>query len=385
MADIDLSSEVNWSTCKGGGPPASGDTVFLNNGAIFHLDGSDASTYTAVAIKAATSGAPTTYNQNGYIVLDNATSTIDALLNAGTVALIPISGGKNVVLPKAATAGSAANAAPVNMTTGTNTLTAAALIGGTHASAYAGIVNGTGNTFALTSVSSPESGGPGLYCASCNASTPSTIGTATGGANYGARIDGGLVSITTAQGGSASASGVGVTTVSGSPVISIASSIGGGIARAFGSLCNAGTITIASAKGGSVPGACGAMVSGGTLVINGTDLGGQAPPVGYYYGTLKVADGVQLAFGDADGAMKRFYPPELLPDKGDVVEGALYGDSTDSANYGTTEGTAEGTYHEATVAEVEDGVMFGPDSSYEGEYAGGGGGGVRRGGALRGA
>ncbi|HUU82948.1 MAG TPA: hypothetical protein VM243_05525, partial [Phycisphaerae bacterium] len=191
--------------------------------------------------------------------------------------------------------------------------------------------------------------------------------------------------ITTAQGGSASASGVGVTTVSGSPVISIASSIGGGIARAFGSLCSAGTITIASAKGGSVPGACGAMVSGGTLVINGTDLGGQAPPVGYYYGTLKVADGVQLAFGDADGAMKRFYPPELLPDKGDVVEGALYGDSTDSANYGTTEGTAEGTYHEATVAEVEDGVMFGPDSSYEGEYAGGGGGGVRRGGALRGA
>jgi len=32
-----------------------------------------------------------------------------------------------------------------------------------------------------------------------------------------------------------------------------------------------------------------------------------------------------------------------------------------------------GTYHEATVAEVQDGVFFGPASAYEGEYAGGGG------------
>ncbi len=34
---------------------------------------------------------------------------------------------------------------------------------------------------------------------------------------------------------------------------------------------------------------------------------------------------------------------------------------------------ATGTYHEATVAEVQDGVMFGPASAYEGEYVGGGG------------
>ncbi|HUX00631.1 MAG TPA: hypothetical protein VMY35_06580, partial [Phycisphaerae bacterium] len=74
----------------------------------------------------------------------------------------------------------------------------------------------------------------------------------------------------------------------------------------------------------------------------------------------------------------RFYLP---PAQGEIIEGksAVGEDLVDPPGYGVP------TYHEATVAEVEDGVMFGPSSAYEGEYAGGGGGGVRRGGALRGA
>lgn len=39
----------------------------------------------------------------------------------------------------------------------------------------------------------------------------------------------------------------------------------------------------------------------------------------------------------------------------------------------TVQGAVTGTYHEATVAEVQDGVMFGALSALEGTYAGGGG------------
>jgi len=50
-----------------------------------------------------------------------------------------------------------------------------------------------------------------------------------------------------------------------------------------------------------------------------------------------------------------------FPDPANVIEGD------------TTNGSA-GTYHEATVGEVQDGVMFGPASEYEGTYVGGAGG-----------
>jgi hypothetical protein len=55
-----------------------------------------------------------------------------------------------------------------------------------------------------------------------------------------------------------------------------------------------------------------------------------------------------------------------------------------SAAYGPTSVLA-GTYHEATEAEVQDGVMFGPASAYEGELAGGAGGGqsILAGGVVR--
>lgn len=45
--------------------------------------------------------------------------------------------------------------------------------------------------------------------------------------------------------------------------------------------------------------------------------------------------------------------------------------------YSRYTGGDNGTYHEALVAEVQDGIMFGPDSAYEGEYVGEGGGCVR--------
>jgi hypothetical protein len=51
------------------------------------------------------------------------------------------------------------------------------------------------------------------------------------------------------------------------------------------------------------------------------------------------------------------YGPE--PADHEMLAGVVCGDST-------------GNYHEATVAEVQDGVFFGPASSYEGTYAGGG-------------
>jgi hypothetical protein len=63
------------------------------------------------------------------------------------------------------------------------------------------------------------------------------------------------------------------------------------------------------------------------------------------------------------------------------------GDFPDAANVieGDTTNGAAGTYHEAAIAEVQDGVFFGPASAYEGTYAGGGGGAGRpeiRGGNL---
>ena len=93
------------------------------------------------------------------------------------------------------------------------------------------------------------------------------------------------------------------------------------------------------------------------------------------------ANYIQMPTVNADergSQVMRFYLP---PAQGEIIEGksAVGEDLVDPPGYGVP------TYHEATVAEVEDGVMFGPSSAYEGEYAGGGGGGVRRGGALRGA
>jgi len=50
----------------------------------------------------------------------------------------------------------------------------------------------------------------------------------------------------------------------------------------------------------------------------------------------------------------------------------------DSIISGTTISGVAGTYHEATEAEVQSGITFGPSSSYTGTYVGGGGGGLIR-------
>lgn len=71
--------------------------------------------------------------------------------------------------------------------------------------------------------------------------------------------------------------------------------------------------------------------------------------------------------------------PNHIPGIALFISGVVYGLDLPSVTAGTViEGTTingtPGTYHEATVAEVQDGVMFGAGSALEGTYAGGGGG-----------
>lgn len=54
MTAIVLSGNANWSTCNAGGPPAAGDSIYLNT-FILTLDGVDGATYTCVLIRASVS------------------------------------------------------------------------------------------------------------------------------------------------------------------------------------------------------------------------------------------------------------------------------------------------------------------------------------------
>lgn len=76
----------------------------------------------------------------------------------------------------------------------------------------------------------------------------------------------------------------------------------------------------------------------------------------------RAADASKILTGQTVGSVAGSLSPDY-PDVGNVTE-------DDTVN-GVT-----GTYHEATVAEVQDGVMFGAGSALEGEYTGGGGGAI---------
>jgi len=419
MADIDLSSEVNWSTCNAGDPPASGDSVFLNDGAILHLDGADASTYTCVAIKAATSAAPTTYNQNGYIVLDNATSTIASALVAGAADLITLTVAANKTLTiTSIVGGSASTKRGVYSTGGTHAVTLGTVTGGPVSNAHGIYIQGGTVTVTVTDAygSATSGGGHGVY------GTPaagSTILNATGGYNNSGAYINGPCTITNAYGGVAGTT-IGVRAYGAGIVVTNAT--GGSVSSAYGVQVDSnGQVIVGTAKGGSVSGSVGAYTTGtGILTVNGTDLTGTAYPVGVSNGTLKVAAGVKLQFHNASEVLTKYYDPTLMPSKGKVAVGEFYGDTDDQANYDGDAGTLEGTRVDAAVenvwkgsglygdpdaqltptkiaasiptdsgtleaADIVDGVIVDPGADQIEGTAEGGGSYVRRGGALRGA
>ena len=281
MAYPDIpSGAAYWSTCKDGGAPAAGDTLYLNNGAILHLDGANASTYTCVAIKGATAADSANYNQSGYIVLDNATSTIAANIYGGNATSFISLTNKTLTVNDVYAGDSYAIYAP----SGTNTIVARDVTGG-----YSGRIgiylNGGTNTITFRNAT----GGAGTNASGITINHASSI-TCTG----------------VVTGGSGSASGlVNFANIS----FTIPSAVGGGNAGAAGLSNYAGIATVTSAMGGTVAGACGAIAfSGGTVIVNGTDLTGVGYPTGNAGGTLKVAAGVPLQFSNAAGALKVFCP-----------------------------------------------------------------------------
>jgi hypothetical protein len=96
--------------------------------------------------------------------------------------------------------------------------------------------------------------------------------------------------------------------------------------------------------------------------------------VGVTYGTL-------TGIVDAAGVL---HGPGILTSGGDYYNTGIFNGTDYAADGVLSVGTistldyateaAGGTYHEADVSEVQDGVMFGANSTLEGEYVGGGGG-----------
>jgi hypothetical protein len=117
----------------------------------------------------------------------------------------------------------------------------------------------------------------------------------------------------------------------------------------------AGTFTIKSDSGGSAT----------LLVYNGTKANCFVAGITFQdINATGSAGGFIYNWGGVDVSGNsgiRFITGDSFPAAASVL---------DSAH---TDGTTDGTYHEATVAEVQDGVMFGADSALEGTYVGGGG------------
>jgi hypothetical protein len=348
MADIVLTSAANWSICKSGGAPAAGDSIYLNGTFALTLDGADNATYTCVLIRACVSASDTT-GKSGTITLgaETTTCTLNCNLWAGSTTLLAIASGKHVTVTGTCT-GSLA-------TTG---ITACSVLSGGY----------------LDSVGTAQGGSAtqsyGVNCAGTITACTNAIG---GGGNfaYGIYLNAGTItSITDAIGGSV-ANAHGISMNSTAVITSCTEATGGSLYGAHGvNTGTAGTCTVASAKGGSVQGALGVLVgangSGGTVTINSTDISGVGLPVGFIgtLATLRMAAGTVLGSLNGDGSAVVLYaqlPDIVNPAKVLEAENRYPGDAT------------PGTYHEATVAEVQAGVMFGAGSALEGTYAGGGG------------
>jgi hypothetical protein len=303
VADITLSGNANWSTCKSGGPPASIDNIYLN-GYNLTLDGADAATYTCALIRACQSDGVTATSGTILLGAPTITCTIAANLRAGTVTLLIAATGKTVTVNGTVTGGTASSAYGIAAVTGTVIVTAS--VGGSYSTAY------------------------GLVCSN---SGTATVGTATGGTAatgcYGAYVSGGTLTVTTAQGATATP-GAGVYCYNGTLLVTNA--IGGSVAGSNGVNTGGGVTTITTAKGGSVVGALGVLVgvpgsgSGLNIVnLNGTDLTGVGYPVGVYAGILKVAAGVKLYYQNASATLTKFYDPTLLPATTDVRNNTSFG------------------------------------------------------------
>ena len=329
MADIDITGAANWSTCKTGSiPPAADDTVFLNTGGTLTLDGTSA-TYTCVAIKQATSAAPTTYNQTGIIAMaagGDAAPTIAANLIAGAADMITLAAGANktLTITGTVTGGSTASKRGIYVSGGTHVLNVTACVGGAANSAHG--IKVDGGTVTGTIETATGSATAAAYGAYCNSSLMSnTITNAVGGAYegaYGVQLQNGTLAITNSTGSSAAASS-GILVGSGTHTITNAT--GGGVTGSYGVLASGGTTTITTAKGGTVTGALGAGGTSGTLIINGTNLTGTGYPVGTHGATVKVAAGVKLQFSNASAALTKYYDPTLMPAVGAVLLNTSYG------------------------------------------------------------
>jgi hypothetical protein len=206
--------------------------------------------------------------------------------------------------------------------------------------------------------------------------TAFTEGNITADVGVGVNITtGSLTNTGNIVGSSTTASKYGVAITSGSLTNSGGSITGGSAASASGVCATVAGNTITQTGdvvGGSGSGACGILNGYGLTTVNSGNLIDTATASAFF--------GIQLIYNPGPTNYHRMQAPGSttkdyyydIPTVGNVTE--------DDTVAGAT-----GTYHEATVAEVQDGVFFGAGSALEGTYAGGGGGGGRpefRGGNL---
>jgi hypothetical protein len=124
-----------------------------------------------------------------------------------------------------------------------------------------------------------------------------------------------------------------------------------------------------------------------TAVLAATQYGGPGGELREFVGTYHEAETGEVKDGTAFGPSQTYtgtYSPGGTYAEG-LVLGAAAQLAIDQAAVHAAEAgildtvtilTHTGTYHEATVAEVQSGVTFGPGETYTGTYASGGGGGL---------
>ena len=335
MATITAAQAGNWSataTWTGGVVPGDGDTADLNG---FVVDMDIATIPAAGALAAINSPA-----KAGQLTV-NLTTLGNATINATTITCGTVTGF-------------------IYVTGNTNTLTINGnIVGGTGATPY-GLWNIVATGFIV--INGNVTGGGvtnsyGLY--TTQAATITVNGIVTGGSgasSYGFRHSStGVTNLVYAGnavvgGSGTNAYGVFQTTVG---TINITGNVVGGSASLAHGIVNnsTGVINITGTiTGGSFANACGLQnMSTGVVTLNSCNLINSASAVAYSgyppVWNLGATNYHQYAAGKL----------ALEVAAANLLEGV-------------GNGTVTGTYHEAAVAEVKDGIMFGPASAYEGTY-----------------
>ncbi len=248
-------------------------------------------------------------NSGGFTVA--AAVTITAAILAGTTTCVTTSGtGYTLTVVGNVTAGSASNARGILI----NSAIPVNVTG-----------NITGGTFSNT---------PGIYNASTGALT--VVGNVTGGGG---------------------ANAYGVQTVS-SGALTVTGNVTGGSATSAYGIYNSSTGVSTINNGNLINTATTSAIAGKCVYNPGAINYIQYPKTAgtINYPQQLAVENVREAIvhGDVTGTLE-------VPAVGKVIENEPVGTPP-----------AVGTYHEATVAEVQDGVMFGPSSAYEGTLVGGG-------------